>query len=126
GGLPQAAITQLLVDRSGLLWVGSDAMGLAKVDPAGATFRYIVDLDARRKQDTTNNIRAILEDRKGMLWLGTDGDGLKSYDRANDRFEYYDRTIAEAFSAPYPGLLQIEALAEDAFGQIWFACNLGV
>ena len=126
GGLPQAAITHLLIDQSGLLWVGSNAMGLAKVDPAGATFRYIVDLDPRRNQETTNNIRAILEDRKDRLWLGTDGDGLKSYDRASGRFEYYDHVIAKAFSVPYPGLLQIEALAEDAFGQIWFACNLGV
>ncbi len=126
GGLPQGGITRLLVDQSGLLWVGSDAMGLSKVDPSGATFRFIADFDPLRNQDTTNNIRSILEDRSGHLWLGTDGDGLKAYDRRSGRFTYYDRTIAQAFSAAYPSLIRVEALAEDAAGKIWFASNLGV
>ena len=126
GGLPQGEVTRLLVDQSGLLWVGSNATGLSKVDPSGATFRYIADFNAQRNQDTTNNIRSLLEDRRQRLWIGTDGDGLKAYDRDSGRFTYYDRTIAEAFSVPSPGLIQVESLAEDAAGKIWFASNLGI
>jgi diguanylate cyclase (GGDEF)-like protein/PAS domain S-box-containing protein len=126
GGLPQAAITRLLIDQSGLLWVGTDAMGLSKVDPRGATFTYLVDLNAARNPDTTNNIRSILEDASGSIWLGTDGDGLKRYDRESGAFEYFDQSIAHAFSASFPTLLQIEALARDDQGLIWFASNFGI
>ncbi|MFZ1724014.1 MAG: EAL domain-containing protein [Dokdonella sp.] len=126
GGLPQAAITRLLVDRSGLLWVGSNTAGLSKADPAGAIFRFIADADLQRNQDTTNNIRSILEDRAGRLWLGTDGDGLKVYDRASGRFSYHDRAIAQAFTAPFPGPIQVEAIVEDDSGNIWIASNLGI
>lgn len=126
GGLPQAEITRLMIDQSGLLWIGSNAAGLSKVDPSGAAFRLIADFNPQRNQGTTNNIRSLLEDGHDRLWLGTDGDGLKVYDRASDHFSYYDRTIAEAFSAPFPGLIQVESLAEDAAGKIWFASNLGI
>ncbi len=126
GGLPQGAITRLLIDQSGLLWVGTDASGLSKVDTAGATFRFIADFNPQRNHDTTNNIRSILEDSRGQLWLGTDGDGLKAYDRRTGKLIYFDEAIAQAFSAPFPGLIQVEALAEDAAGQIWLASNLGV
>jgi diguanylate cyclase (GGDEF)-like protein/PAS domain S-box-containing protein len=126
GGLPQGANTRLLVDQSGLLWVGSNAMGLSRVDPRGATFVYLGDLNAARNPDTTNNIRAILEDTDGSIWLGTDGDGLKRYDRASGTYEYFDQSIARAFSTNFPALLQIEALAEDDRGLIWFASNWGI
>ncbi|MGB0135268.1 ligand-binding sensor domain-containing protein, partial [Dokdonella sp.] len=126
GNLPQAAITLLMVDRSGLLWVGTDAAGLSKLDPAGAAFTYIADRDRDRELSVTNNIRSILEDRAGAIWLGTDGDGLKRFDRATSEFTHFDAVIAEAFEVTYPSVLQIESLAEDADGLIWFASNLGI
>ena len=126
GSLPQAAVTRLMLDRSGLLWVGTDAVGLSKVDPAGAAFTYIADRDRSRDQSTTNNIRAILEDRAGNLWLGTDGDGLKKFNRDTASFTHFDASIAEAFGVSSPSILQVESLAEDAHGYIWFASNLGV
>ena len=43
GSLPQGAVTRLMVDQSGLLWVGSDSLGLSKVDPNGATFTMVAD-----------------------------------------------------------------------------------
>jgi ligand-binding sensor domain-containing protein len=47
--LPQREINTLFVDRSGLLWVGGDSLGLARVDPDGATFRFILDSEASRE-----------------------------------------------------------------------------
>ncbi len=126
GGLPQGAITRLLVDQSGLLWVGSESLGLSKVDPSGATFTYIGDRNPARDRDTTNNIRSILEASNGKLWIGTDGDGLKQYDRSTGQFSYFDEAILDAFSAKAKATLQVEGLAEDAQGEIWFASNLGV
>src|SRR5690606_39790901 len=111
---------------SGLLWIGSESLGLSKVDPLGATFHYIVDQDRSRNVGSTNNIRAILEDARGTLWLGTDGDGLKSYDRESGKFSYFDESMAQAFRLAPSSRVEIEALAEDAEGNIWFIGNPGV
>ena len=126
GGLPPSDVTTLLIDQSGLLWIGSESLGLSKVDPLGATFHYIVDQDRSRNVGSTNNIRAILEDARGTLWLGTDGDGLKSYDRESGKFSYFDESMAQAFRRAPSSRVEIEALAEDAEGNIWFIGNPGV
>ena len=45
GTLPAALITHLLVDRSGLLWIGTGERGFARTDPAGSIFQSVVDQD---------------------------------------------------------------------------------
>jgi diguanylate cyclase (GGDEF)-like protein/PAS domain S-box-containing protein len=126
GGLPPSEVTTLMIDQSGLLWIGSESLGLSKVDPLGATFTFVVDRDRSRDFGSTNNIRAILESASGLIWLGTDGDGLKAYDRETDAFSYFDAAMAEAFALPASTRVQIEALAEDSAGHIWFIGNPGV
>ena len=98
GTLPGTLITSLLVDRSGLLWVGTSERGLARTDPAGSIFQYVVDQDASRDALAANNVRAIFEDAGGGVWLGTDADGLKRYDPATNTFERYGDVIAHAFA----------------------------
>lgn len=125
GSLPDDHTTQLLLDRSGLLWVGGDITGVSTVDPDGAQFRYIMDATAGRSQKS-NSIRAIFQDNTGLLWLGTEGDGLKSYDATHDRFEYYDdvfntRQVASAANPEW----DIVGLAQAADGNLWVASNQG-
>ncbi|HET7925428.1 MAG TPA: two-component regulator propeller domain-containing protein, partial [Rhodanobacteraceae bacterium] len=103
GTLPGTLITSLLVDRSGLLWVGTSERGLARTDPAGSIFQYVVDqqgTDQGGSRDglAANNVRAIFEDAGGGLWLGTDADGLKRYDPATNTFERYGEVIAHGFA----------------------------
>ena len=97
GSLPDDYVTHLLIDRSGLLWVGGDLAGVATTDPEGAQFRYVVDQSPTRNQ-MTNDVRSILEDSTGRLWLGTDGDGLKRYDPNHGAFEYFDDVFKAATS----------------------------
>ncbi|MEP6485037.1 MAG: EAL domain-containing protein [Rudaea sp.] len=126
GSLPDDFVTQLLIDRSGLLWVGGEISGVATTDPDGAQFRYVMDPSSTRNQ-MGNNVRAVLEDTDGRLWLGTGGDGLKRYDPSRDAFEYFDGV----FKTSAPGQdrdaqLQIDSLAHAGGGKLWVATSRGM
>jgi diguanylate cyclase (GGDEF)-like protein/PAS domain S-box-containing protein len=127
GGLPDENVRRLLIDHSGLLWLGGDITGLAVTSPAGAQFRYVMDPNPSRPQ-TTNAIRAITEDGQGRLWLGTNGDGLKRYEPTRDAFEYFDDAIAGAGAAvaaePSPAW-HVLALTDAGDGKLWVASNRG-
>ncbi len=65
GSLPEDNVTALLTDRSGLLWIGGATRGFSTVDPRGARFGYIADLNNESAVNAGNNVRSIWEDRPG-------------------------------------------------------------
>ena len=149
GTLPDSLITNILVDRSGLVWLGTSERGLARMDPAGSVFQHIVDQDTHDAQ-AANNVHAIFEDAEGGIWLGTDADGLKRYDPEKNEFERYGDVIAHAFATapskhpdlrvvvpgkrnaarpdPSPQIpeLRVTALAGTGLGRLWVATNRGI
>ena len=125
GSLPDDYTTQVLLDRSGLLWVGGEIGGAATTNPDGAQFRYVMDPASSHNQ-MTNTIRSIWEDRSARLWLGTDGDGLKRYDADKDTFESFN----DAFKAVVipPGgdpKWRISALNAADGNKLWVGSNHG-
>ena len=46
-GLQEDTINALMIDRSGLMWVGGQFRGISVTDPRGTRFSYIFDSDAR-------------------------------------------------------------------------------
>ncbi len=69
-GLLHNAVTALLLDRAGHLWVGSEASGLAELRPGAAGFAY------HKLSRTGTDITCLAEDAAGTLWVGTEGQGL--------------------------------------------------
>lgn len=122
-GLTDMGIRDLLLDRSGWLWVGSFGGGLfrsfpgesailsRRLDPAG---------DAPLERLSISSIAA---EPDGGLWAVVDGYGLIRMDRSlaiRDRLP-----LVPAGQPGLAGLLQY-GLARDADGGLWVATELGL
>ncbi len=124
GSLPDDYVTHLMIDSSGLLWVGGDLAGVSTTDPDGAQFRYVMDASPTRNQ-MTNDVRSIVDIGGGALWLGTDGDGLKRYDATRGVFEYFDDVFKIVPTTEGDPNWHVLSLAKAGDGKLWVASNHG-
>ncbi len=115
-GVPAGAITALLTDHAGRLWIGS-RNGLAVIDnPGGEHFglrRYTTENGL-----ASNNIQCLVEDREGRLYAGS-GRGIDRLDPATDRIKHYSTADGLAHG-------EMESAARDTSGNLWFATTQGL
>ena len=68
-------VQTIFLDRTGIIWVGTNGGGLNKFDPERKQFKHI-----KRTMNPGSlgydKIRAMFEDSNGVLWIGTEGGGL--------------------------------------------------
>lgn len=94
--------TNLLEDRNGTIWIGTQAHGLIRFDEAG-----LHDVKVSHPQVTT-----LLEDREGSIWAGTFGGGLN---------RLRPRAIELVGLASGLPSSSIASLCQDSFGVFWAA-----
>jgi ligand-binding sensor domain-containing protein len=108
--LGRMAVRNLFRDSHGMLWIGTDGQGVARID-AGRIGRYTM------KQGLVNDfIRAFCEDREGGLWIGTDG-GLSRFNQG--AFQNFDVKHGLVYQS-------IRALLLDRGGDLWVATDGGL
>ena len=109
-GLSQSSVMQILQDRQGLLWFGTQE-GLNRYDG----YRFTVH--RAREQDgflRDHDITAMIQDGDGDLWVGT-SKGLYRYDLDTGRFD--------TCAAPGDRLVIVDLI--ESGGRIFFAASDG-
>src|SRR4051812_8224434 len=119
GPAPEA-VTALLQDAAGFVWVGSRE-GLFRYD--GFSFRIFRHDPADARSLPDNAIRTLYEDRAGTLWIGTNAGGLARLDRATWTFDRFRHDEADPRSLSYDS---VYAIAEDRSGDLWIGTQRGL
>jgi ligand-binding sensor domain-containing protein/signal transduction histidine kinase len=112
-GLGNDSLTSLLVDRNGVLWIGS-ASGLVSFDAARRHFSYLSGGPETR-------VWALYEDpdtSAGILWLGAE-DGLYAYDRMTGTFAKYRSGYGDRSN-------DVRTIFCDRKGRLWVGTKDGV
>lgn len=107
---------QLLIDRSGALWVGTRGTGLMRVpgDASGVHPELIEHL-TRRQGLISDEVRAVFQDRDGRLWIGSRR-GLSRLSQSNIRAVSNDGA-SDSF---------VFAVAVTRDGAVWTATATGL
>lgn len=116
-------IRALLVDSSGILWIGTEGGGLEEYDQALERFihhRHDADDPASLSSDI---IYELHEDRFGTLWIGTPT-GLNRLDRETREFTRYPNDL-DTFGDPATSNIVL-AIQDDPDGNIWLGTAWGL
>ncbi len=90
-GISKNIITSLYIDRTGILWVGTNGGGVNKFDPNRKNFKH-VKRDLRENSLSYDKIRSIFEDSNGTLWVGTEGGGLNKSVASKEKYSAFTST----------------------------------
>ncbi len=116
GSLPSDRIYPLMIDRRGILWMGSPDMGMASIS--------VSELLNQKKPDFRNlkkhglwGIQSIYEDHLGNIWFAQFGRNLYKYDPRQNPVTWYHREKGNSNTMSSSG---IECVYIDRFQNIWF------
>ena len=104
------AANELLLDRPGRLWVGTQDRGLLRMPPAEQARGQIAQL-TQRDGLATNSIRELFEDREGNIWIGMLG-GLA---------RLAEKTVTSLAEGD-----AISSVAATADGSVWIGTESGL
>ena len=119
-GLDANVAVSMLVDRDGLLWVGSRE-GLFRYDGYQAT-AFLPDPD-RPGSISDQDVRALYESDDGALWVSTNTGGLNRRDPRTGKFTQFHHDSSDPRSLTDES---IYGVAEDADGRIWVGTQNGL
>lgn len=116
--LSSSAVLSLLVDKDGIIWVGTEK-GLNRFDPKKGTFRRYLHDRRNRSSLADNRVLLLFQDSRGTIWVGTEG-GLHEMSADQDAFQRYARDAQDpATTAYFPR--RPSCAFEDRGGVLYFS-----
>jgi signal transduction histidine kinase/ligand-binding sensor domain-containing protein len=109
-------LTDFMIDRSGIFWIGSGSHGLIKYDPSNKPFSFYSHSEQDAGSIAGNGVFGILASKvkPGFVYTGTRGKGFQVFDPKKQTFE----TITFKSGAPrFPAY--VRSFAEDPDGSLW-------
>lgn len=125
-GLSQSAVTSIIQDRYGYLWIGT-LDGLNRYD--GSVFKVYHSIQGDSASLPNNDIGQLFLDQQQRLWISTDG-FISRYHPENDHFINYELMVKGDKSHPY-FIRHVFPLSADSLilstqaGLLWFNIKTG-
>lgn len=119
---PSNSITTLLMDGTGLLWIGTSDAGVSYYDVKNDVFKTFKNNSYNSKSLSGNRIFAVTEDQNGSIWIGT-GNGLNLYNPEARNFTRFrnSRDIPSSLAGNV-----VYSLFTDRSGSLWVGTNMGL
>jgi PAS domain S-box-containing protein len=109
---------ELVEDRKGALWLGTDSSGLHRFDPATGQFTsYEHNMD-RPGSLSDNRVNSVHFDRSGTMWVATQN-GLDKFDSKTGTFTVYTQRDGLPGNA-------VGCILEDDHSNLWMSTNKGI
>lgn len=118
-GLSQVAVSTIVQDRQGFIWVGTQE-GLYRYD--GYSFEVFYHIDDDPGSLSHDTIWDIHPDSGGFLWVGTDA-GLNRFDPATSQFETFTLDDDAGLGGRHN---IIHTVFEDKAGKLWIGTGVGL
>ncbi|MGE4290229.1 MAG: two-component regulator propeller domain-containing protein [Salinivirgaceae bacterium] len=84
GFISDNVINSLLIDKTGVLWIGTESRGCNTLDLYRKRFKHIEIEDFYGNNHQNQQVTAITGDRKNTLWIGTAFNGLNRIEALPD------------------------------------------
>ena len=120
--LSENRVWSILGDRSGILWIGTNA-GLNKLDVQKNQFQNYSYDPVNPGSLSDGDVSSIFEDNAGNLWIGTGSGGLNLYNAKDDRF------IKFVNDPDNPNSLsnnEVFSISQDKAGNLWIGTYGGL
>ncbi len=127
--LHEDRLARLMVDRSGLLWIGGEARGVATTRPEGALFSRAFETRSALDPVLVNNVRTLFEDVEGGLWMGSEGRGLVRLVGPQMEFESHYAPLRAALTGNGNAndvAIRVFGVADAGEGQLWVSSDVGL
>jgi len=115
-------LPSMYFDRSGVVWVGTDGLGILKSDNQRKAFRYYHHVKGDNSTLSSNFIKSVLLDRMGTLWVGTADGGLNCRRAGSSIWRHYQHD--PNLRSTIPGNWVLSLL--DADSLLWVGTNRGL
>lgn len=119
GSLPTNDLYSVMMDRQGILWVGTEGFGISKlpiqfIRQRQTAFNTATLLEAQSEQ--IDGIYAFLETTEGDRWIGTGGAGLQVFDSSGIFVEKWNEHSSPALQLPHP---IVTTILPENDSQLW-------
>ncbi|MCU0224879.1 MAG: ATP-binding protein [Acidobacteria bacterium] len=122
GPFGDASPDRLAIDRSGVLWIGTNGGGVRYADVSSGGFSLFPGRIGNLPGLSRSFVRAVAPGRDGTLWVGSPH-GLDRIERAGGQVRY--RRTVEGLPAA-PSGPSVQALREDRDEALWIGTSHGL